>query len=96
MFSSVKLFLSDPVLAWLLYFGPATPSQYRLTGPGAWCEARQNILTIQDRLAAPGKTRKVVRGNWRQVRLLVHLSVLIFFIVLIFGCLLLQIPTVIF
>ncbi|KAJ1173081.1 hypothetical protein NDU88_004923 [Pleurodeles waltl] len=53
------IFLKDPVLAKELFFGPVTPYQYRLTGPGKWEGARKAILTQKDRIIKPTKTRVV-------------------------------------
>ena len=55
----VKFLLTDPRLGLELFFGPCTPYQYRLQGPGQWKGARKAILTVQDRVAAPFKTREV-------------------------------------
>ncbi|NXK98565.1 FMO5 monooxygenase, partial [Formicarius rufipectus] len=41
----LTLFLTDPRLAVEVTFGPCTPYQYRLRGPGAWAGAREAILT---------------------------------------------------
>ncbi|XP_071983185.1 flavin-containing monooxygenase 5-like isoform X2 [Engystomops pustulosus] len=54
-----KLFLSDPKLAWDMFFGPCTPYQYRLTGPGQWEGARKAILTQNERIIKPLKTRSM-------------------------------------
>ncbi|KAM5237692.1 dimethylaniline monooxygenase [N-oxide-forming] 4-like [Ctenodactylus gundi] len=51
------LFLKDPRLAWEVFFGPCTPYQYRLAGPGKWDGARNAILTQWDRTMKPLKTR---------------------------------------
>ncbi|XP_019280270.2 dimethylaniline monooxygenase [N-oxide-forming] 4 isoform X1 [Panthera pardus] len=51
------LFLKDPRLAWEVFFGPCTPYQYRLKGPGKWDGARNAILTQWDRTLKPLKTR---------------------------------------
>eukprot|EP00795_Rhopilema_esculentum_P010471 gene10471-19181_t len=48
-----SLLLKDPVLAWHLFFGPACPYQYRLSGPGAWDGARDTILTVDKRIWYP-------------------------------------------
>ena len=48
-----SLLLKDPVLAWCLFFGPACPYQYRLSGPGAWDGARDAILTVDKRIWYP-------------------------------------------
>ncbi|EHB08493.1 Dimethylaniline monooxygenase [N-oxide-forming] 4, partial [Heterocephalus glaber] len=53
------LFLKDPRLAWQVFFGPCTPYQYRLVGPGKWDGARNAILTQWDRTMKPLKTRTV-------------------------------------
>ncbi|ELW66618.1 Dimethylaniline monooxygenase [N-oxide-forming] 4 [Tupaia chinensis] len=51
------LFLTDPRLAWEVFFGPCTSYQYRLVGPGKWEGARNAILTQWDRTLKPLKTR---------------------------------------
>ncbi|KAI1236538.1 hypothetical protein IHE44_0014788 [Lamprotornis superbus] len=48
--SLLTLFLTDPKLAVEVAFGPCTPYQYRLRGPGAWAGAREAILTQQQRV----------------------------------------------
>ncbi|XP_039547907.1 si:dkey-239i20.2 isoform X2 [Pimephales promelas] len=55
--SILKLLLTDPRLALNIIFGPCTPYQFRLHGPGRWEGARQAILTQWDRVTAPLKTR---------------------------------------
>ena len=47
----------DPLLTFKCIFGPCTPYQYRLEGPGAWKGARKAIMTQWDRTLAPLKTR---------------------------------------
>ncbi|KAK7133346.1 hypothetical protein R3I94_015274 [Phoxinus phoxinus] len=54
--SILKLLLTDPRLALNIIFGPCTPYQFRLHGPGQWEGARQVILT-RDRVTEPLKTR---------------------------------------
>ena len=54
---SVKLFLTDPKLGWECFFGPGTPYQYRLMGPGAWKGARKAIMAQWDRTYYPLHTR---------------------------------------
>ncbi|NXT25876.1 FMO3 monooxygenase, partial [Syrrhaptes paradoxus] len=44
-----KLLLTDPRLALEIFFGPCTPYQFRLMGPGKWRGARDAILTQWDR-----------------------------------------------
>ncbi|XP_077132542.1 flavin-containing monooxygenase 3-like [Ranitomeya variabilis] len=57
-----KLFLTDPVLAWKVVFGPCNPYQFRLTGPGKWAGAREAIFTQWDRIKKPLRTR-VIKQN---------------------------------
>lgn len=42
-----------------VFFGPCTPYQYRLTGPGQWAGARRAILTQWERVFQPFRTRAV-------------------------------------
>ncbi|XP_067388519.1 flavin-containing monooxygenase 3-like isoform X2 [Emydura macquarii macquarii] len=56
------LFLTDPRLALEVYFGPCSPYQFRLTGPGKWDGARNAILTQWDRTLKATRTR-VVPGS---------------------------------
>lgn len=51
------LFLTDPKLAWQVFFGPCTPYQMRLTGPGKWSGARNAILDQWKRTFQPTRTR---------------------------------------
>jgi dimethylaniline monooxygenase (N-oxide forming) len=53
------MFLTDIKLAMTCFFGPCTPYQYRLIGPGQWAGAREAILTQWDRTLKPLKTRPV-------------------------------------
>nr|XP_030135600.3 flavin-containing monooxygenase 5 isoform X1 [Taeniopygia guttata] len=55
----LSLFLTDPRLAMEVAFGPCTPYQYRLRGPGAWAGARAAILSQQQRILKPLQTRHV-------------------------------------
>lgn len=57
--SVLTLFLTDPKLALEVAFGPCTPYQYRLRGPGAWAGAREAILTQRQRILKPLQTRHV-------------------------------------
>uniref|UniRef100_A0A8C7C125 Flavin-containing monooxygenase n=1 Tax=Neovison vison TaxID=452646 RepID=A0A8C7C125_NEOVI len=54
-----SLLLTDPRLACTIFFGPCTPYQFRLTGPGKWKGARNAILTQWDRTFKVTKTRIV-------------------------------------
>ncbi|XP_008586860.1 PREDICTED: dimethylaniline monooxygenase [N-oxide-forming] 3 [Galeopterus variegatus] len=51
------LFLTDPRLAVEVFFGPCSPYQFRLVGPGKWPGARNAILTQWDRSLKPMQTR---------------------------------------
>ncbi|XP_051802581.1 flavin-containing monooxygenase 5 isoform X12 [Acanthochromis polyacanthus] len=53
----LKLLLTDPRIGLSVAFGPVTPYQYRLGGPGKWAGARQAILTQWERMARPMQTR---------------------------------------
>ncbi|NXV92770.1 FMO5 monooxygenase, partial [Calonectris borealis] len=53
----LALFLTDPKLALEVVFGPCTPYQYRLRGPGKWAGAREAILTQRQRVVRPLQTR---------------------------------------
>ncbi|NXN19892.1 FMO1 monooxygenase, partial [Indicator maculatus] len=55
--SLLGLFCRDPRLALTVFFGPCTPYQYRLEGPGSWEGARQAIFTQWDRILKPTRTR---------------------------------------
>ncbi len=51
--------MKDPKLAIQVFFGPCTPYQYRLVGPGKWKGARDAIMTQWDRVCYPTETRAV-------------------------------------
>lgn len=53
------LFLTDPRLALEVFFGPCSPYQFRLVGPGKWPGARNAILSQWDRTLRPTRTRAV-------------------------------------
>ncbi|XP_069890087.1 flavin-containing monooxygenase 5-like [Dipodomys merriami] len=52
-----SLLLWDPKLAIEMFFGPCSPYQFRLQGPGIWTGARTAILTQRDRILKPLRTR---------------------------------------
>ena len=56
---AVRLLVRDPRLAVAVYFGLTAPYQYRLVGPGAWCGARDAILSAHERILQPLKTRHI-------------------------------------
>ncbi|KFO94621.1 Dimethylaniline monooxygenase [N-oxide-forming] 1, partial [Buceros rhinoceros silvestris] len=55
--SVLGLLCRDPRLALTVFFGPCSPYQYRLEGPGCWKGARRAILTQWDRTLKPTRTR---------------------------------------
>ncbi|XP_055963372.1 flavin-containing monooxygenase 1, partial [Sorex fumeus] len=58
----LTLLLTDPRLACAVFFGPYTPYQFRLTGPGKWAGARNAILTQWERTVKVTRTRVVPEG----------------------------------
>ena len=74
----VRLLVTDPRLAVVVYFGLTTPYQYRLVGPGAWSGARDAILSARQRILQPMMTRRVAMAtsdNRRRDFFLLALSV---------------------
>ncbi|XP_022364125.1 dimethylaniline monooxygenase [N-oxide-forming] 1 isoform X2 [Enhydra lutris kenyoni] len=71
-----SLLLTDPRLALTIFFGPCTPYQFRLTGPGKWKGARNAILTQWDRTFKVTKTRIVQESPSPFASLLKLLSLL--------------------
>lgn len=53
----LSFFLWDTKLAKEIFWGPCTPYQYRLQGPGKWAGARAAILTQRDRILKPLRSR---------------------------------------
>ena len=52
-----KLLFSDPALALRCFFGPCTPAQYRLMGPGTWEGAKKAIEDAPGNVIYATKTR---------------------------------------
>ncbi|XP_054837408.1 flavin-containing monooxygenase 2 [Eublepharis macularius] len=74
----IMLLLKDPKLALTVFFGPCTPFQFRLMGPGKWAGARQAILTQTERILKPTKTRIVANSlGYTMVSLLKILGLLV-------------------
>ncbi|XP_034265835.1 dimethylaniline monooxygenase [N-oxide-forming] 2-like isoform X2 [Pantherophis guttatus] len=65
----LSLLLTDPKLAWEVYFGPCSATQFRLTGPGKWEGARNTILTQRERIIKPTKTRPLQSSTNTKVTL---------------------------
>ncbi|KAM4812182.1 flavin-containing monooxygenase 5-like [Urocitellus parryii] len=61
--SLLLLLLSDPKLAMEVFFGPCTPYQFRLQGPGKWDGARRAILTQRERIIKPLRTRVISQDS---------------------------------
>ncbi|KAM5239075.1 flavin-containing monooxygenase 3 [Ctenodactylus gundi] len=80
------LFLTDPKLAVEVFFGPCSPYQFRLVGPGKWPGARNAILTQWDRSLKPMSTRMV--GDLQKPSLSLHLFKLLVIPVLFIALLL--------
>ncbi|XP_055021198.1 flavin-containing monooxygenase 5-like isoform X2 [Boleophthalmus pectinirostris] len=59
------LLLRDPVLWVKVFFGPCTPYQFRLSGPGQWSGARQAILSQWGRVEQPFNTREIPEPDRR-------------------------------
>ena len=55
----IKLFLTDPSLAFKCFFGPCVPAQYRLMGPGKWQGAKKAIEQAPHNVIFATKTRSV-------------------------------------
>jgi len=53
-----KYFFTDPKLWSKIYFGAATPPQWRLNGPGAWKGAREAIENVEENTYFPMKSRQ--------------------------------------
>ncbi|XP_060566212.1 LOW QUALITY PROTEIN: flavin-containing monooxygenase 5-like [Ruditapes philippinarum] len=80
-----KLILTDPKLAMEVFFGPCTPCQYRLMGPGPWKGARNAIMTQWERVYKPLQTRpcaKTERKSSGAIYMLIVavIAVLLYFI----------------
>ncbi|NP_001016366.1 dimethylaniline monooxygenase [N-oxide-forming] 4 [Xenopus tropicalis] len=84
----MHLLLKDPRLAWTVFFGPSTPYQYRLSGPGKWFGAKKAILTQWEHTLNPARTRLVNKssGTWLNFKTLLSLCVLLAAILLGLYC----------
>uniref|UniRef100_A0A6I8PS11 Flavin-containing monooxygenase n=1 Tax=Xenopus tropicalis TaxID=8364 RepID=A0A6I8PS11_XENTR len=77
------LFLTDPKLAWEVAFGPCTPFQHRLSGPGKWQGARKAILTQWERTLKPNRTRIVQKNQDAMQRLPYNLILILSAIIVV-------------
>ncbi|XP_069718506.1 flavin-containing monooxygenase 1 [Phaenicophaeus curvirostris] len=83
--SMLSLLLKDPQLALTVFFGPCSPYQYRLQGPGCWEGACQAILTQWDRTLKPTRTRVPARSSSLCPSLLTMMGFLLLLAALFFG-----------
>ncbi|NXW04906.1 FMO1 monooxygenase, partial [Fregetta grallaria] len=83
--SVLGLLCRDPRLALTVFFGPCTPYQYRLGGPGRWEGARQAILTQWDRTLKPTRTRVPTGSSSSCPSLLTVVGFLLLLAALVFG-----------
>ena len=72
---------SDPSLALRCYFGPCSPPQYRLTGPGAWDGARRAIMALQERNVAQMK-KNVLGTSYQKFFLMLVVGLFCLYLVL--------------
>ncbi|OCT82908.1 hypothetical protein XELAEV_18025443mg [Xenopus laevis] len=77
----IGMFLTDPVLATKVLFGPCNSYQYRLTGPGKWLGAREAILTQWERIKKPLLTR--VAEDDSHLPLTLHVRWFFWFVILL-------------
>ncbi|KAL2301755.1 hypothetical protein Nmel_011151 [Mimus melanotis] len=85
--SVLELLCTDPKLALTIFFGPCSPYQYRLGGPGRWEGARQAILTQWDRVIKPTRTRVPAGSSSSFPSLLVVVGFLLLLAAVIFAAL---------
>nr|XP_009937596.1 PREDICTED: LOW QUALITY PROTEIN: dimethylaniline monooxygenase [N-oxide-forming] 1 [Opisthocomus hoazin] len=83
--SMLGLLCRDPRLALTIFFGPCTPYQYQLGGPGRWKRARQAILTQWDRTLKPTRTRVPAGSSSPCPSLLTVVGFLLLLAALFFG-----------
>ena len=76
-----QMMFSDPLLALRCYFGPCSPPQYRLTGPGAWGGARRAIMEIQEKNVAQMK-KKVTRRSYSNFFLIMLATFCLYFVLI--------------
>uniref|UniRef100_A0A8C3QNG4 Flavin-containing monooxygenase n=1 Tax=Cyanoderma ruficeps TaxID=181631 RepID=A0A8C3QNG4_9PASS len=83
--SVLGLLFTDPWLALTIFFGPCSPYQFRLRGPGRWEGARQAILTQWDRVLKPMRTRVPAGSSSPFPSLLIVMAFLLLLAAVIFG-----------
>lgn len=82
-----ELLKNDILLAWKVLFGPATPYQYRLNGPGSnYKQARKNINNQMTNVLYPlVSTRGLQRGGFGTIQLVAIFLFFIMFYILFLG-----------
>uniref|UniRef100_A0A8C9MFV6 Flavin-containing monooxygenase n=1 Tax=Serinus canaria TaxID=9135 RepID=A0A8C9MFV6_SERCA len=83
--SVLGLLCTDPWLALTIFFGPCSPYQYRLGGPGRWQGARQAILAQWDRVLKPTRTRVPAGSSSSLLSLLTVARFLLLLAAVVFG-----------
>ncbi|KFM74152.1 Dimethylaniline monooxygenase [N-oxide-forming] 5, partial [Stegodyphus mimosarum] len=78
-----KMFFTDPVLFFTLFFGPSLPYQYRLQGPHAWPGARKAILEWKRRVIKP------LKKDYNSQPYLAKLNVLKYVFIMLIICVIL-------
>ena len=81
VFFVVSMLKTDPTLALKCWFGPCTPYQYRLVGPGKWSGAREAILTQWTRMRYPLQTKPLPEGVGTN-QFLLSTNVIIFIVII--------------
>ncbi|XP_060070817.1 flavin-containing monooxygenase 5-like [Ylistrum balloti] len=75
-----QMLLLDPALAMKCYFGPCTPYQFRLEGPGKWGGARDAIMSQWDRTWEPMKTRPLDIEEDKSQTMYIRLAAILVFL----------------
>ncbi|KAK7095176.1 flavin-containing monooxygenase 5-like [Littorina saxatilis] len=82
-----QLMMRDPRLAIQVMFGPCSPYQFRLTGPGAWTGARDAILTQWQRVVSHLHTRQLPSSDIKSTASVsISIATVVFLGVLLFFC----------
>lgn len=86
--TNISLWLTDPRLAYKLWFGVLSATQYRLVGPNKWCHSRKVILDLWRRVEAP---YGIVAASNRAKDAILYENKLALIMLFILGCSLLYI-----
>lgn len=84
----LRLFATDPRLGFQVLFGPCTPYQFRLMGPGKWSGAKNAIMTQWNRIIKPTKTRTLKNSTQDASfpRMLIVGAIVIILAIFMFHC----------